>query len=77
MAIVNTLKIYEILKGRLAEPEAKIITEAIEKSFEEAKEILATKEDLARLETRLIRWMFIFWVGQIGVILSVLFAFFR
>jgi len=77
MAIVNTLKIYEILKERLAEPEAKIITEAIEKSFEEAKEILATKEDLTRLETRLIRWMFIFWVVQIGVILSILFTFFR
>ncbi|MCS7312472.1 MAG: CCDC90 family protein [Acidobacteria bacterium] len=48
-------------------------------------------EEVARLEVRLagleakiaevradlIRWMFIFWVGQLGAILGILFAFFR
>ena len=27
--------------------------------------------DMARMETRLIRWMFVFWLGQIGVTLTV------
>ena len=41
-------------------------------------------EEVARLRTQisdvradLIRWMFVFWVGQVGVLLGILFAFFR
>jgi hypothetical protein len=41
-------------------------------------------EEVAKLDVRisevkadLIRWMFIFWVGQIGATLGILFAFFR
>jgi leucyl aminopeptidase (aminopeptidase T) len=41
-------------------------------------------EEVAKLDVRisevkadLIRWMFIFWVGQIGAVLGILFAFFR
>lgn len=32
---------------------------------------------LAKFKADLIRWMFIFWVGQIGVITGILFAFFK
>ena len=32
---------------------------------------------LATVEATLIKWMFIFWVGQIGVITGILFAFFK
>lgn len=32
---------------------------------------------LAVVEATLIKWMFIFWVGQIGVITGILFAFFK
>lgn len=53
---------------------------------------MATKEDLrdlerkidvkiANLRTELIRWMFVFWIGQfasiVGVLTAILFAFFR
>lgn len=45
------------------------------------KKITETKSDLVTLisETKaeLIKWMFIFWVGQIAVILGILFAFFK
>ncbi|GIX48086.1 MAG: hypothetical protein KatS3mg131_2297 [Candidatus Tectimicrobiota bacterium] len=41
-------------------------------------------EEVARLEVRiaeakadLVRWMFLFWIGQIGALLGILFAFFR
>lgn len=27
--------------------------------------------DMARMETRLIRWMFVVWIGQLGVTLTV------
>ena len=32
---------------------------------------------LAAVEATLIKWMFIYWVGQIGVITGILFAFFK
>lgn len=86
MAIVNTLKIFEELKSGLDEKQAKAVAEAIEKSLEEYEEkqkgFLATKEDLSkeisRLEIKteqakseLIKWMFIFWIGQIGVLTAI------
>jgi hypothetical protein len=35
------------------------------------------KIEIARVRANLIQWMFIFWVGQIGALLGILFAFFR
>ncbi len=32
---------------------------------------------IAQAEARIIRWMFIFWVGQVGTITAILFAFFK
>jgi hypothetical protein len=32
---------------------------------------------IAQFKSDLVRWMFIFWVGQIGVITGILFAFFK
>jgi hypothetical protein len=32
---------------------------------------------LGALEARIIRWMFVFWIGQIGALLGILFVFFR
>lgn len=42
--------------------------------FEEAKQYLATKEDLAKQKADIIKWMFIFWVGTIGVLSGIMFA---
>jgi molecular chaperone GrpE (heat shock protein) len=35
------------------------------------------KTDMANLRADVIRWMFIFWIGQFGAIMGLLFAFFR
>jgi len=40
-------------------------------------EIAMVRTDMHALRADLIKWMFIFWAGQIGVILGILFAFFR
>jgi hypothetical protein len=32
---------------------------------------------MGALEARIIRWMFVFWIGQIGALLGILFVFFR
>lgn len=34
-------------------------------------------EKIERGQTSTIRWMFLFWIGQIGALLGILFAFFR
>ena len=66
---------------RLTEEIAKVnrrITEEISKVnqriLEEGAKI---NQRISESHANLIKWMFIFWVGQIGMILGILFAFFR
>jgi hypothetical protein len=40
-------------------------------------EFSRVRQEMAEMKADLIRWMFIFWVGQLGAILGILFAFFR
>lgn len=103
---VAEIELYEILKPKVGEKEAKTLVEYIEtkveKKFEEKKDILATKQDISavkqdianleiavkqdisNLEVKLektradiIKWMFIFWAGQIGALIAILQIFFR
>jgi len=48
---------------------------AAESKFEKrlAEEIESVRVEIARSKAEIIRWLFIFWVGQIGI----LFAFFK
>ena len=41
------------------------------------RRISALDVKLSETKTDLLRWMFIFWVGQVGALLGILFAFFR
>lgn len=41
-----------------------------ERTFDKEKDVLATKEDLANVKSDIIKWMFIFWIGQIAVTLG-------
>jgi len=41
------------------------------------EQISKVNEKISESHANLIKWMFIFWIGQIGVILGMLFAFFR
>jgi hypothetical protein len=89
---VAEIELYEILKTKVGEKEAKTLVEYIEtkveKKFEEKKDILATKEDLANLRTDLmveiektrsdiIKWMFLFWIGQLASLIAILQIFFK
>lgn len=65
------LKIFEKTHG---EDQAKKIisyfenadSSAIEKEVVAKTSNLATKEDIANVKAEMIKWMFIFWVGQIA-----------
>lgn len=86
--IVSDITLYEMLKAKLGEKEATafvtILENKVDKKFEEAKNTLATKEDLAKLEikiaegeARLTMRMFYFWIGQVAVIAGMLAYFFK
>ena len=85
MAYTNTLKIFETLRSVFDEKQATKIAEAVETALETNNETLlgkvATKEDIANTKAEIIKWMFIFWIGQfasiVGVLTAILFAFFR
>ncbi|MCF6150311.1 MAG: hypothetical protein E3K37_16885 [Candidatus Kuenenia sp.] len=84
MAIIT---IPKILREKLSEEGVDALVEVLNKSNNGAKEdvIVIVEERFekkpAQSEARLIKWMFIFWIGQfasiVGVITAILFAFFR
>ncbi len=89
---VTTIDLYDILKSKIGEKEAKTLVEfveiQVEKKFEEQMNEIASKEDIfqvkkdifqvkAELELKiekvrsdLIKWMFIFWVGQVSIMIA-------
>jgi hypothetical protein len=40
-------------------------------------EIGGLRAEMGAFEARITRWMFVFWIGQIGALVGILFAFFR
>jgi len=58
------------LEGRLAELAGKFDRRL-------AEETGKLRADMGALEARITRWMFVFWIGQIGALLGILFAFLR
>jgi hypothetical protein len=42
-----------------------------------ADEVGRLRAEMGAFEGRITRWMFVFWIGQIGALLGILFAFFR
>jgi hypothetical protein len=89
---VTTIDLFNILRGKLGENEAKSLVEYIEiqvkDKLEENMTAYATKADLKeaghRLEIKiekvrsdLIKWMFIFWVGQVSITIALFVLFLR
>ncbi|OGW55436.1 MAG: hypothetical protein A2Z46_09170 [Nitrospirae bacterium RBG_19FT_COMBO_55_12] len=78
---VAEIELYEILKTKLGEKEAKTLVEYIEakvdKKLDEKQNILATKVDLANMKADIIKWMFLFWIGQLASLTAILQIFFR
>ena len=61
-----------------------LIEEKIKGEVDSKTSILATKEDVARAETKietskaeLLRWMFVFWIGQVVALFGLLVLFMK
>ena len=80
MSIISLTKLYDLLTAKVGKETAENLTAFIEgkikTEFQDNRNILATREDLATLKGELksdiansrsetIKWMFIFWVGQV------------
>jgi len=87
---MTVITIPKILQDKLTPEGAEALIHIINTADEDARKntIELTEERLekrlaqidATIETvkaDMIKWMFIFWVGQIGVLTGILFAFFR
>ncbi len=89
---VTTLTMYDILRSKIGEVEAKALVEFVEQkvSSQVNGEIsgLATKADLSReigmldvkiekTKAEIIKWMFIFWAGQTGIMIGILALFLK
>ena len=78
---VAEIELYEILKPKIGEKEARTLVEYIEtkvdRKLEEKKDVLATKEDIANLRADIIKWMFLLWIGQLASLLAILQIFFK
>jgi hypothetical protein len=81
----ETARLYQLLSDKLGndttEAIFKYIDNKTERSVEATIKALATKDDLATVKYELgkqisevkadtIKWMFIFWVGQVGVMIG-------
>ncbi len=81
MAHTNTLKVFETLRSAFDEKIAEAVETALETNNADLLKEVATKRDLAETKAEIIKWMFIFWIGQfasiVGVLTANLFAFFK
>ena len=80
---MTVISIPKILRDKLTDEGADAFVQILDKVEDRTqKAVMELAEErfekrLAQVETRIIRWMFIFWVGQVGTITAILFTFFK
>jgi hypothetical protein len=78
---VAEIELYEILKTKLGDKEAEILVEYIEtkvdKEYSAHSDVLSTKVDMAKLKADIIKWMFLFCVGQLASLVAIAQIFFK
>jgi hypothetical protein len=69
MPTITITKLYDLVSIKLGKETAENLTTFIEEKIrsevDSKASILATKEDVANSRADVIKWMFIFWVGQV------------
>ncbi len=73
---VSDIQLFNTLKKKLGEQEAEQLVSFVKSEIKEELQIKAqhlAKEDLAKTESKLILWAFVFWATQLAAI----FAFIR
>ena len=82
----ETARLYKLLSENLGndttEAMFKYIDNKTERSVEATIKSLATKDDIANVRKEIgnakadtIKWMFVFWIGQVAAMLAIVFLF--
>jgi hypothetical protein len=78
---VTAIDLYNILRSKIGEKEAKTLVEFVESNvdqkLDDKRDIIASKTDLQAIKAEIIKWMFIFWVGQISVNIALIILFLK
>ena len=73
--VVSEITLFNTLRAKLGEQEAQVVVEgiksAVKEEFENKKDSLATKQDVSEVKAEIIKWMFVFWVGQLAAMIAV------
>lgn len=88
MSTVSLTKLYDLLSEKVGKETAENLTQYIEnkikEEFQDSSKSLATKQDIADLtekitntKAEMIKWMFIFWIGQVAVTFGFILLFLR
>ncbi len=81
MSSVSITKLYDLLSFKIGKEPAENLTSYIEEKirdeFNDRFQYLVSKVDLANTKTDLIKWMFVFWVGQIAATFGFILLFLR
>ena len=75
--VLEISKVNERIAKEIARVNERISNEMSGVNERITTEIASVNQKISESHANLIKWMFIFWVGQIGMILGILFAFFR
>lgn len=74
MSITET-QLYDALWEKLGEDQARHLTAYVEEKVRREMDLrithLATKEDVVNAKVEVIKWMFIFWIGQTATVLAI------
>ena len=72
--IVSEIELFEALSEQIGKEKAKIflhyMESKVDKRLEEKTSIFLTKQD----KVDIIKWMFAFWIGTIGVLSGIMFV---
>jgi len=85
MATITLTRLYSILEPKIGKIEAEMLTSYIdEKISDEVKNAtvdIATKDfvkkEISESKAEMIKWMFIFWVGQLAAMFGLLYFFIK
>ena len=76
MNVETSLKLYELSQEfikdkKKAKEFVTRLEQTVEDKFTSKTKSLSTKEDISILRAELIKWMFVFWIGQILALLAI------
>jgi len=81
----TVLELYEKLKPKLGQEEARSLLEFIETSVEQRaatkadlqQAVSSLREEIHKVRADLIKWSFVFWAGNLAALTGIMFALLR